>query len=275
MPMPVAAGLYGVLLGLGFTTFVLTFGVFALAGIAFALGDPQIGLAIGLAFGIGRAVPIALVAPIADREAGQRITEAMAGRPGIYRGVRFGDGLALLAAAAALVVAVAGGRRAHRVPSRRRSRRSAAATSSSSAPTGPACSAAAGSDIAPPRRRSGARRRPDRGDQGALDPPPRSGRPQRGRPGPGAGADALAVSDHWLVWRARTGGRDFMRARNVTDPASPGPEQSLGRAGGASQLGRPEPRRQPARLRAGHEAARTRSSAACSARRTPSAPRRR
>ena len=121
MPMPVAAGLYGVLLGLGFTTFVLTFGVFALAGIAFALGDPQIGLAIGLAFGVGRAVPIALVAPIADREAGQRITEAMAGRPGIYRGVRFGDGLALLAAAAALVVAVAGGRRAHRVPSRRRS----------------------------------------------------------------------------------------------------------------------------------------------------------
>ena len=36
MPMPVAAGLYGVLLGLGFTTFVLTFGVFALAGIVFA-----------------------------------------------------------------------------------------------------------------------------------------------------------------------------------------------------------------------------------------------
>ncbi len=32
MPMPVAAGLYGILLGLGFTTFVLTFGVFALAG---------------------------------------------------------------------------------------------------------------------------------------------------------------------------------------------------------------------------------------------------
>ena len=56
---------------------------------------------------------------------------------------------------------------------------------------------------------------------------------------PARGADAVAVSDHWLVWRARRSGHDFMRARNVTDPASPGPEHSLGRAGGASQLGRP------------------------------------
>ena len=51
MPMPVAAGLYGVLLGLGFTTFVLTFGVFALAGIALAVGEPAVGVAVGLAFG--------------------------------------------------------------------------------------------------------------------------------------------------------------------------------------------------------------------------------
>ena len=41
MPMPVAAGLYGILLGLGFTTFVLTFGVFALAGIVLAVGEPE------------------------------------------------------------------------------------------------------------------------------------------------------------------------------------------------------------------------------------------
>ena len=31
MPLPLAAGLYGVLLGLGFTTFILTFAVWALA----------------------------------------------------------------------------------------------------------------------------------------------------------------------------------------------------------------------------------------------------
>ena len=41
MPVPLAAGLYGVLLGLGFTTFILSFAVWALAGISVALGDPQ------------------------------------------------------------------------------------------------------------------------------------------------------------------------------------------------------------------------------------------
>jgi len=55
MPMPVAASLYGVLLGIGFTTFVLSFGVWALAGVSLALGDPAIGLLIGGAFGVGRA----------------------------------------------------------------------------------------------------------------------------------------------------------------------------------------------------------------------------
>ena len=40
LPVPLAAGLYGVLLGLGFTTFILSFAVWALAGISVALGDP-------------------------------------------------------------------------------------------------------------------------------------------------------------------------------------------------------------------------------------------
>ena len=52
-------------------------------------------------------------------------------------------------------------------------------------------------------------------------------------------ADAVAVSRRWLAWRARRNGRDYMRARNVADPGRPGPERSLGRAGGAAQLGRP------------------------------------
>ena len=54
LAVPVAAGAYGVLLGLGFTTFVLTFAVWALAGVSVAIGDPALGLAIGLAFGAGR-----------------------------------------------------------------------------------------------------------------------------------------------------------------------------------------------------------------------------
>ena len=44
MPMPVAAAGYGVLLGLGFTTFVLSYGVWALMGIVLAVGDPLAGL---------------------------------------------------------------------------------------------------------------------------------------------------------------------------------------------------------------------------------------
>ncbi len=57
MPMPVAAAGYGVLLGLGFTTFVLSYGVWALMGIVLAVGDPLAGLVAGIAFGLGRARP--------------------------------------------------------------------------------------------------------------------------------------------------------------------------------------------------------------------------
>ena len=65
MPMPVAAALYGVLLGIGFTTFVLSFGVWALAGISLAIGDPALGLLLGARFGIGRAIPVVVLAPLA------------------------------------------------------------------------------------------------------------------------------------------------------------------------------------------------------------------
>jgi hypothetical protein len=238
MPMPIAAGLYGVLLGLGFTTFVLTFGVFALAGIVLAVGEPAIGIAVGLAFGAGRALPIALLAPIADRPAGIRVTELMAERPGIYRGVRLGDGAALLAAAAALVVAGPA---------------SAAKTESRPA----ADPASAGKALLYQRPDGSAmlqRRGPDVAVQG-HDPAAGGGRVATIASGeivlmsavslevigrvPAPDADAVAVSRHWVVWRARRNGRDFLRARNVADPRDPGPEHSLGRAGGAAQLGRP------------------------------------
>ncbi len=90
MPMPAVAALYGVLLGLGFTTFVLTFGVWALAGISFAVGDPALGLGIGAAFGIGRALPVVVIAPLIERPLGQRMNAAMAERPGSI--AAFGSG---------------------------------------------------------------------------------------------------------------------------------------------------------------------------------------
>jgi hypothetical protein len=103
LPMPVAAAGYGILLGLGFTTFVLSYGVWALIGICVALGDPGAGLVAGIAFGLGRALPIVALAPLADRRSGERVCETMAMRPGFLRGVRAGDAAALAAVAAALL----------------------------------------------------------------------------------------------------------------------------------------------------------------------------
>ena len=104
MPMPLAAALYGVLLGIGFTTFVLSFGVWALAGISLALGDPELGLLLGAGFGLGRAIPIVALAPLAGRGPGIRANELMCERPGVYLGLRRGDAAALAAAALALVL---------------------------------------------------------------------------------------------------------------------------------------------------------------------------
>lgn len=238
MPMPVAAGLYGVLLGLGFTTFVLTFGVFALAGIVFALGEPATGIAVGLAFGIGRALPITLIAPIAHRESGIAITEAMAERPAIYRGVRFGDGLALVAAAAALIL-TAPADAAQTGPKPGADPSVASAALAYQRPGGNGYLRRAGSDIPLP----------------GHDPAIGAGRIAVIAAGqiqvlsttdltligtvPAPGADAVAISRKWVVWRAHLHGRDFMRARRLVDPAAPGRQISLGRAGRRGQLGRP------------------------------------
>ena len=102
LPLPVAAASYGVLLGLGFTTFVLTFAVPALAGVSLAVGEPGLGLLLGVAFGAGRALPVVLLAPFADRPLGLRALDLMADRPGILRGFRVADALALGAVALTL-----------------------------------------------------------------------------------------------------------------------------------------------------------------------------
>jgi hypothetical protein len=107
MPLPIAALLYGVLLGLGFTTFVLSFGVWALAAISLALGNVEAGLVIGAAIGIGRALPLVVVAPRVDRPFGQACMRAMAERPAIYRLFRLGDAATLGMVAAVLVTTTA------------------------------------------------------------------------------------------------------------------------------------------------------------------------
>lgn len=103
MPVPLAAGLYGVLLGLGFTTFILTFAVWALAGVSVALGDPAVGLAVGLAFGVGRTLPVVVLAPFG----GGAAHAAMAEQPRILRTLRLADAAALAVVAATLFAAPA------------------------------------------------------------------------------------------------------------------------------------------------------------------------
>ncbi len=105
LPVPLAAGLYGVLLGLGFTTFVLSFATWGLAAACLAVGSPATGALVGLAFGGGRAVPVGLLAPLQDRDLPAAIAEAMGERPVVLRGLRAAAATGLAAAAVALVVA--------------------------------------------------------------------------------------------------------------------------------------------------------------------------
>jgi hypothetical protein len=109
LPLPVAAGLYGLLLGIGFTTFVLTFAVWALAAVTFAVGRPGLGLVVGVAFGAGRALPVVAIAPLLHRPVGRRMCAALAERPRILRTMRLADAVALLLAAAALFAGQASG----------------------------------------------------------------------------------------------------------------------------------------------------------------------
>ena len=182
--------------GSGFTTFVLTFGVWAVAAISFAVGDPAVGArhrrSPSASAGRCRSSPWR---PLAGTAAGARVTELMARRPALYRGLRLGDAIALALAAAALAgsqnafavqtavkhAADPGGRARARLPARRPHRGPAAAAARrrscpariprSGAPTSPSGRAAASTCSTPRRwRRSptcGRRRERDR-DQRPL-----------------------------------------------------------------------------------------------------------
>ena len=240
MPMPLASALYGVLLGLGFTTFVLSFGVWALAGISFAIGDPALGLLVGGCFGLGRGIPIVALAPLAGSPAGIRANELMCEHPGVYRGLRRGDA-AVLAAAALALVAVPGSAGARGV-----------------AAGGAADPAATGDSLAFERLGGAAVLRRGGVDQtlGGSDPAVGGrfvatlsgdsvrllGRNTLGQVALVAapGADAIAVSSGWLAYRApRPGGGDGIFARNISNPAAPGPVRKVASVGGGGRLSAP------------------------------------
>jgi hypothetical protein len=238
LPMPLAAGLYGVLLGLGFTTFVLSFGVWALMAVAFAVGDPEAGVLAGLAFGVGRALPIVMLAPLAGSPAGIRVTELMASRPGLYRGARAGDAVAL--AALALVLAGATGAGASRVEVRHA-----------------ADPAAWDTDLVFQRAdRSGVLKRGGHTTRLPGKDPTVGGPFIAVRDGSRAilmrrlsmetvreirlpHVNALAVSADWLVWRAKGGSDAAIFARRISNPSNLGAQVTVARADGNRRVSAP------------------------------------
>ena len=240
MPLPLAASLYGVLLGLAFTTFVLSFGVWALAGISLALGDPHAGLVIGIAFGVGRSIPVALVAPIVDTPLGIRCIELMAERPSIYRMFRFGDAVTLCLAAIVLTA-------------------TATATAARTEVRKGADPSAVANALAFQRLdRTGALR-----FQGhTYDLPgkdPALGGPYAAVIMPGrdtieilsrysrdvvgtasvSNAQAVAISQARLVYLTLNHDRYALKSRLITDPAHPGEPKALVTASAPSEIGRP------------------------------------
>jgi hypothetical protein len=233
MPMPVAAFLYGILLGLGFTTFVLSFGVWALAGISFAIGDPLAGVAIGLAFGAGRAIPVLALAPVCERPSGVRATEAMTMRPALYRGARLGDATALALCAVLMVVAVPAG-------------------AAEPAALGAGDPSVSGRDMVFERTdgaailRSGGKSSRLPGTEPAIGGPwiaVREGgaiallqkKNLRERARLSAAPDAIAVSRYWLAYRTRENGVDVIRASRIGS-GSLGPSGGVGSGASASTV---------------------------------------
>jgi hypothetical protein len=235
LPLPLAAGLYGVLLGLGFTTFILSFAVWALAALSVALGVPALGIAIGLGFGAGRALPVIVLAPAADTGWGAGAHAAMAERPAILRGLRAADALALLLCA--LTVAATDARAADIVARGALNPSVIGGAAAWDLTSGQAVLIRGAATTTLPGRYPAlapglvAWREPDRIVVAAMDTlGPVAGVPV-------GGADALALSPRWLAWRIRALTGDQLFALDMATPGG-APRVVAGEAA-PGELGRP------------------------------------
>ena len=99
LPPSVTAAAYGALLGLGFTTFVLTFTFWAVAAATFLHGSVLVAAAVGAAFGVGRAAPVVVRTAGARTRLGRNALTAITERPRLLRGWRTACAVALAAVA--------------------------------------------------------------------------------------------------------------------------------------------------------------------------------
>jgi hypothetical protein len=234
LPLPAAALLYGILLGSGFATFVYTIALWSIAAMIFVLGSAKLGVLVGLAFGLGRAFPVTLIAPVAHLPRGREVLDLMAQRPVAWRVIRRLAAVGLLAVAAASTAgtaaaatnlgagrdpSVAGDVVAWTAPTGGVARQEGAATASSI----PALAVVGGSLLA--WRETDlvhVVRLADMSPVLDLNVP---------------GVNGLAVSDNWLVTRAQDGNRTtVISAYPLADPAA---VRTIATARPPLQLGRP------------------------------------
>jgi hypothetical protein len=102
LPLPATSALYGLMLGLGFTTYLLTWAMWALVIACLLIGTPWLGLAVGIAFGVGRALPVVVLAGRFERDTSQQFIHDMESGP-LLKGLRRIDGVALIACALLIV----------------------------------------------------------------------------------------------------------------------------------------------------------------------------
>ena len=99
IPLAATGALYGLLLGLGFTTYLLTYAMWALVGACILLGSAPLGALVGVAFGIGRALPVILFVGTYGSDSTQKFIDDMERRPMMLKGMRRVTGFALVLAA--------------------------------------------------------------------------------------------------------------------------------------------------------------------------------
>ena len=233
MPLPLALAAYGVLLGLAFTTFVLSFAAWAVAAISVAVGDPRVGIAIGLAFGAGRALPVLVL--VAARSG-----ESLAERPSLLRRCRLAAACALALSAFTLAGEAAAATRI-----------ADDARDPSTAGSALVWESSAGAVLV----RTAEERQPRPEDRVVIPgrDPAVGGSLLAWRAGADVvivraadlsfvarfslpGAEALAVSDRWIVFRRRTPARSELVLLPVDGSAG---ERVLAAARAPAQLGRP------------------------------------